>query len=113
MGTYPDNGVYPGKGTAGWSCRRQQTFIFRHEGYVQITEDHSLVMELLKNSESMPKNSIHQRHLITRFGYYSPVSVDLCAVSSRPSDYLLLCTDSLTVTLHHPEIEDLLFNSRK
>ncbi|MEW5921790.1 MAG: Stp1/IreP family PP2C-type Ser/Thr phosphatase [Bacillota bacterium] len=90
-----------------------QAYIFRDDGFYQLTEDHSLVMELLKNGEINAEEvyTHPQRHLITRFlGIASPVSVDFYVTTSQPGDYLLLCTDGLTAMLRPPEIKELLFS---
>lgn len=93
-----------------------QAFILRDDGFFQLTEDHSLVMELLKNGE-INADDIYthpQRHLITRFlGAASPLSVDFYISDYQPGDYLLLCTDGLTTMLRPREIKDLLFSGEK
>jgi len=90
-----------------------QAFIFRDNSFFQLTEDHSLVMELLKNGE-IAAEALYthpQRNLITRFlGFTSPVSIDLNVSEARSGDYLLLCTDGLTAMLCPDEIGQLLFH---
>ncbi len=89
-----------------------QAFLFRDQAFSQLTEDHSLVMELLKNGEINAEDlyTHPQRHLITRFlGLASSVPVDFSSSECRAGDYLLLCTDGLTAVVRPPEITELLF----
>ena len=90
-----------------------QAFIFRDNSFFQLTEDHSHVMELIKNGEIAAEElyTHPQRNLITRFlGFASPVSIDLNVAEARSGDYLLLCTDGLTTMLCPAEIGQLLFH---
>jgi PPM family protein phosphatase len=88
-----------------------QAHIFRNGHTFQLTEDHSLVMELLKNGE-IDAEEVHnhpQRHMITRFlGIADPVVVDFYKSATEPGDYLLLCTDGLTTMLQPSEIGEIL-----
>ena len=88
-----------------------QAHIFRDETILQLTEDHSLVMELHKNGEINAEEvyTHPQRHMITRFlGISDPVNVDFYASTTEPGDYLLLCTDGLTTMLRPSEIGEFL-----
>ncbi|HAP32208.1 MAG TPA: Stp1/IreP family PP2C-type Ser/Thr phosphatase [Firmicutes bacterium] len=90
-----------------------QAFIFRDNSFFQLTEDHSLVMELLKNGEIAAEElyTHPQRNLITRFlGFTYPVSIDLNVSEASSGDFLLLCTDGLTAMLCPAEIGQLLFH---
>ncbi len=92
-----------------------QAYIFRNDRIVQLTEDHSLVMELLKNGE-IDAEEVHnhpQRNMITRFlGIDNPVVVDFYASTTESGDYLLLCTDGLTTMLRPSEICDVILAER-
>ncbi len=90
-----------------------QAHTFRNGRIIQLTEDHSLVMELLKNGE-IDAEEVHnhpQRHMITRFLGIAdhPVVVDFYTSTIESGDYLLLCTDGLTTMLRPSEIGDVLF----
>ncbi len=89
-----------------------RAYLFNNSGYVQITEDHSLVTELLKNGEIGPEEVYDhpQRHLLTRALGTSPsLIVDFYIKSIKPRDCILLCTDGLTGVLRPPEIREILF----
>lgn len=84
-----------------------QVHVFNDKGHVQVTEDHSLAMELLKNGEIKPEEvySHPQRHLLTRaLGTSSFLKVDYYIFNIRSGDYILLCTDGLTSMLRPDEI---------
>jgi protein phosphatase len=65
----------------------------------QLTEDHSLVAELMRSGRLSPEEAeIHpQRSVITRaLGTDPDVDVDAFSVDARPDDLYLLCSDGLT-----------------
>ena len=77
----------------------------------QLTEDHSLVNELLKSGKLSPKEAeTHpQRSVITRaVGTDPDVDVDTFAVQAQEGDVFLLCSDGLTDMVDDEEILDLL-----
>jgi len=66
---------------------------------VQLTEDHSLVGELVRSGRLSPQEAgTHpQRSVITRaVGTEPDVDVDTFTVEGRPGDVFLLCSDGLT-----------------
>ena len=65
----------------------------------QLTEDHSLVAELMRDGKLSPEEAeTHpQRSVITRaLGTDPDVDVDIGRVDARPGDVFLLCSDGLT-----------------
>src|SRR5262245_65530725 len=65
----------------------------------QLTDDHSLVAELVRRGELSPEEAaVHpQRSVITRaLGTEADVDVDAFTVDARPGDVFLLCSDGLT-----------------
>ena len=88
-----------------------QAHIFRGDENFKLTEDHSLVMELLKNGEiNVEEVYTHpQRHMITRFlGIGDQVSGDFYTLTMEPGDHLLLCTDGLTEMLRPADVGEVL-----
>ncbi|NMA87444.1 MAG: Stp1/IreP family PP2C-type Ser/Thr phosphatase [Tissierellia bacterium] len=84
------------------------------EEFLQITEDHSLVEELIKNgSISKEEAKTHpQRNIITRaVGTSRDIDVDILVLPKTAVEILLLCTDGLTSMLDDNEIKDTLINS--
>lgn len=76
-----------------------RAYKFYQGGVVQLTEDHSLVNELLKTKQiSEQEASMHpHRNVVTRaLGTDPQVAVDLVPVSLEPGEILLLCSDGLS-----------------
>ena len=77
----------------------------------QLTEDHSLVGELLRSGRlSAEEAEIHpQRSVITRaIGTEPDVDVDTFTIPARPGDLFLLCSDGLTDMIPDREILSIL-----
>jgi PPM family protein phosphatase len=65
----------------------------------QLTEDHSLVAELVRSGKLSPEEAdVHpQRSVITRvLGTDPEVDVDTFEVEARPGDVFMICSDGLT-----------------
>jgi len=68
----------------------------------QLTEDHSLVAELVRGGKISPEEAVHhpQRSVITRaVGTDPDVDVDTFTVVPQPGDVFLLCSDGLTTMI--------------
>lgn len=77
----------------------------------QLTEDHSLVGELLRSGRlSAEEAELHpQRSVITRaIGTEPDVDVDTFTISARPGDLYLLCSDGLTDMVPDGELLSIL-----
>lgn len=76
-----------------------RVYQFRQNTTVQLTEDHSLVNELLKNNQiSQQEASVHpHRNVVTRaLGTDPEVVVDMYPVTLEAGEILLLCSDGLS-----------------
>jgi protein phosphatase len=76
-----------------------RAYLIRDASMEQLTEDHSLVNELLKTGRlSREEAEVHpQRSVITRaLGTDPDVDVDTFSVPARTGDLFLLCSDGLT-----------------
>jgi len=76
-----------------------RAYLVRDDAIEQLTEDHSLVNELLKSGRLSPSEAdTHpQRSVITRaVGTDPEVDVDAFTVDARAGDVFLLCSDGLT-----------------
>lgn len=85
-----------------------RAYIYRDEELSQVTEDHTLVAELVKNGSINKKEAeTHpQRNFITRaVGTSEEILVDLLVEDRNKEDILLLCTDGLTNMLSDDEIK--------
>jgi PPM family protein phosphatase len=81
----------------------------------QLTDDHSLVGELLRSGRLSPEEAeTHpQRAVITRaLGTEPDVDVDTFTVETEPEDIYLLCSDGLTDMISADEILSLVAGSK-
>ena len=77
----------------------------------QLTEDHSLVADLMRSGRLTPEEAeAHpQRSVITRaLGTDPNVDVDTMAVDAEPGDVFLLCSDGLTTMVGDEDILGIL-----
>jgi PPM family protein phosphatase len=76
----------------------------------QLTEDHSLVAELVRSGKLSPEEAdVHpQRSVITRtVGTDPDVDVDTLSVDARPGDVFMLCSDGLTTMVADESIREI------
>ena len=80
----------------------------------QITEDHSLVAELVKNGSitEMEAKTHPQRNIITRaLGTDENIKIDVYSVPFDQGDIIILCTDGLTNLVEPSEIMEYMLYS--
>jgi PPM family protein phosphatase len=90
-----------------------RAYLVRDGELTQITNDHSLVEELVRGGELTPEQAENhpRRSIITRaLGIEPEVDVDEYPLSLRAGDRILLCSDGLTTMLRPEEIADILAN---
>jgi PPM family protein phosphatase len=76
-----------------------RAYLIRGRSLEQLTEDHSLVAELVRSGKLSPEEAEGhpQRSVITRaLGTDPDVDVDTFSVETRPGDLFLICSDGLT-----------------
>ena len=76
-----------------------RAYLVRDGELEQVTEDHSLVAELVRSGRLTPDeaDSHPHRSVITRaLGTEADVTVDVRAVPTRPGDMFVLCSDGLS-----------------
>ncbi len=81
----------------------------------QLTEDHSLVAELVRSGKLTPEEAdVHpQRSVITRtVGTDPDVDVDTFSVDARPGDVFMLCSDGLTTMVADESIREIVQRHR-
>jgi serine/threonine protein phosphatase PrpC len=79
-----------------------RAYLVRDGTLEQLTEDHSLVAELVRGGKLSPEEAEHhpQRAVITRaLGTDPDVDVDTFTVQAQPGDVFLLCSDGLTTMI--------------
>ena len=88
-----------------------RAYLVGRDRLVQLTEDHSLVEEMVRRGELTPAEAaVHpHRHILTRaIGIEADVDVDSWRLEPRLGARLLLCSDGLTNECSDDEIEAIL-----
>ena len=114
-----DNSDFFGMGTTMVSalCRGEEVlianvgdsraYVLDEKGTRQVTEDHSLVTELMKRGDLTPYQASRHpsRNVITRaIGADATVRCDTFRETLHPGQFLLLCSDGLIRDVTEPEI---------
>jgi PPM family protein phosphatase len=92
-----------------------RAYLIRDGMMEQLTEDHSLVAELMRSGKLSPEEAeTHpQRSVITRaLGTDPDVDVDTFTVAAQTGDVFLLCSDGLTTMVSNETILDLVESNR-
>ena len=92
-----------------------RAYLVRDEQMEQLTEDHSLVNELLKTGKlSEEEAQVHpQRSVITRaVGTDPDVDADGFTIEAEEGDVFLICSDGLSDMVEDEEILELLHSNR-
>jgi PPM family protein phosphatase len=88
-----------------------RAYLLRDDRLEQLTNDHSLVAELVRRGELSPQEAeVHpQRSVITRaLGTDPDVDVDAFSVEAKPGDVYLICSDGLSDMVDTGTIEEIL-----
>jgi Serine/threonine protein phosphatase len=91
-----------------------RAYILKDGKLGKITNDHSLVAELVKNGTITEDEAMHhpQKNIITRaLGTENSVKVDIGHIHIKADDCILLCTDGLSNMLCDREIEEILLGN--
>jgi len=92
-----------------------RAYLIRDHGIEQLTNDHSLVAELVRSGKLSPEEAeIHpQRSVITRaLGTDPDVDVDTFTVDPQVGDLFLICSDGLTSMVENDVIRDVVERRR-
>jgi protein phosphatase len=92
-----------------------RAYLLRNDKLEQLTNDHTLVAELVRRGELSPGEAeVHpQRSVITRaLGTDPDVDIDTFAVDAQPGDVYLICSDGLSSMIDAREIEGILRQHR-
>ena len=93
-----------------------RAYLIRDGRMEQVTEDHSLVNELMKSGKlSREEAETHpQRSVITRaLGTDPDVDADTFTIEAQAGDVFLLCSDGLTDMVGEREIQELVERNRE
>src|SRR5438445_4686182 len=92
-----------------------RAYLLRDDSLEQLTDDHSLVAELVRRGELSPEEAeVHpQRSVITRaLGTDPDVDVDVFSVEARAGDLFLLCSDGLSTMVETDAIAEIVKRTR-
>jgi PPM family protein phosphatase len=92
-----------------------RAYVLRDGALEQLTDDHSLVAELVRGGKLSAEEAVHhpQRSVITRaLGTDPDVDVDTFTVEPHEGDVYVLCSDGLTDMIGDEEIGEVLGERR-
>jgi protein phosphatase len=92
-----------------------RAYLLRDGALEQLTDDHSLVAELVRRGELSPTEAeVHpQRSVITRaLGTDADVEIDVFSIDTRAGDLFLLCSDGLSTMVDAEAIAAILGRNR-
>jgi PPM family protein phosphatase len=92
-----------------------RAYLVRDAMLEQLTDDHSLVAELVRSGRLSPEEAgVHpQRSVITRaLGTDPDVDVDTFTIEAKPGDVFMICSDGLTSMVDDPRILELVEQNR-
>jgi serine/threonine protein phosphatase PrpC len=115
MGTTMTVAMVDGDRVAFGHVGDSRAYLIRDGAMEQLTDDHSLVNELMKSGKLSPEEAdVHpQRSVITRaVGTDPDVDVDTFTVTAKTGDLFLLCSDGLTDVVSEQEILEVVERNR-
>jgi PPM family protein phosphatase len=115
MGTTMTVALVEGMTVAIGHVGDSRAYLVRGDSMEQLTEDHSLVNELLKSGKlSEEEAQIHpQRSVITRAVGTDPnVDIDAFTIEAEVGDVFLICSDGLTDMVEDVDILDVVDRNR-
>lgn len=107
MGTTFTSALLSSRGAVIGHVGDSRAYLWRAGQLTQLTEDHSLVAQLVKEGRISPEEAFThpQRNIITKaLGVDPVVDVDVGTYNLEAGDLLLLCSDGLTAMLRDSEI---------
>ncbi|MGZ4162189.1 MAG: Stp1/IreP family PP2C-type Ser/Thr phosphatase [Neobacillus sp.] len=86
-------------------------YILNDSGFKQLTEDHTLVNELVRTGQITKEDAEHhpRKNVILRaLGTEEDVKIDLKTIMFEEGDFLLLCSDGLSNKVHEKDMIQIL-----
>lgn len=87
-----------------------RAYLVREKTTIVLTQDHSVVMELLLQGKISPeqiKTSPFRNYITRCVGHNNKVEIDKTPVEIQPDDRVILCTDGLTAVLNDESIGEV------
>jgi len=91
-----------------------RVYLIREKVISRLTEDHSLVAELIKAGTIKPEeaNNHPQKNVITRaLGTEYTLEPDISQCDMQDGDFILICTDGLSNAVHEEEMVNAIANA--
>jgi PPM family protein phosphatase len=88
-------------------------YILNENGFHQLTEDHTLVNELVRSGEISKEDAEHhpRKNVILRaIGTETTITMDIKTIMFEDDDVLLLCSDGLSNKVSEQEMKEILSN---
>lgn len=88
-----------------------RAYLLRGNEIVQLTQDHSLVAELVRNGSITEKEAVNhpQKNIITRaLGTDFEIEIDISSREVQDGDIVLLCSDGLTNMVTDDMVKDII-----
>ncbi|WP_251549107.1 Stp1/IreP family PP2C-type Ser/Thr phosphatase [Neobacillus muris] len=88
-------------------------YLLNETGFKQITDDHSLVNELVKTGQISKEDAEHHPRknvLLRALGTEKAVDIDITTIIFEEGDILLLCSDGLSNKVSEKEMTEILLN---
>jgi PPM family protein phosphatase len=88
-------------------------YILNENGFHQLTEDHTLVNELVRSGEISKEDAEHhpRKNVILRaIGTEATITMDIKTIMFEDDDVLLLCSDGLSNKVSEQEMKEILSN---
>ena len=114
MGTTVSGILITSKGCASINCGDSRTYGFIDNKIIKLTEDHTLVNQMLAKGQISYEESLNhpKRHYLTKaMGIFDSISADIHKV--KDMDYYLCCSDGLHGYCDIEEIRDIIFADGK
>ncbi|MEG7334180.1 protein-serine/threonine phosphatase PrpC [Bacillus subtilis] len=111
MGTTIVCALFTGKTVSVAHIGDSRCYLLQEDHFFQVTEDHSLVNELVRTGEISREDAEHhpRKNVLTKaLGTDLSVSIDTRSFDIEPGDKLLLCSDGLTNKVEGTELKDIL-----
>lgn len=89
-------------------------YLIRNNAILRLTEDHSLVAELIKSGTIKPEeaNSHPQKNVITKaLGTEYTIEPDISQIDLQWDDYILICTDGLSNAVCEDDMINTIINT--
>ncbi|MCA1059215.1 Stp1/IreP family PP2C-type Ser/Thr phosphatase [Rossellomorea aquimaris] len=86
-------------------------YILNENGFHQLTEDHTLVNELVRSGEISKEDAEHhpRKNVILRaIGTEASITMDIKTIMFEEEDVILLCSDGLSNKVSEKEMKDIL-----